>query len=74
MEKPVNDWLARMDICRHIKIPEDVYVGDIALYGMCDGMKRVYQRDIEQLVERFGADSPEIDSIKTRAKAAGFDQ
>jgi hypothetical protein len=66
--KDIDFWYARVLLCDGVEIPE-AGATDIARIGVCQGMSRVYPRNVKQFVEKYGEDSSQVSFI--RAEAAG---
>ena len=66
--KDVDSWYARTLLCEGVDISE-VVATDIERIGVCQGMVRVYPRDLKRFIEKYGEESDQVRFI--RAEAAG---
>jgi hypothetical protein len=68
----VDFWYARVLLCDGVETPESPAT-DIALTSVCQGMVRVYPRNIEQFTAKYGAESGQLSFVRATAAASGLE-
>ncbi len=67
----IDFWYARVLLCDGVEIPEDAAT-DIARVGVCQGMVRVYPRNVNRFIEEYGEDSDQVSFVRAEAAARGL--
>ena len=67
----IDYWYARVLFCDGVEIPDEGAT-DIARVGVCQGVVRYHQRDINRIFEKYGADSDQVQFVIAQAQARGL--
>jgi len=69
----IDFWYARVLLCDGVELPEAAAT-DIARIGVCQGMVRVYPRNVNQFVQKYGGDSDQVSFVRAEAEARGLSE
>lgn len=69
--RDIDSWYARLLLCDGVELPESTAT-DIALIGVCQGMVRVYPRNVSRFIEKYGEDSEQLSFVRGEAATRGL--
>lgn len=67
----IDRWYAHALLCDGVDI-SGAATADITRIGVCQGMVRVYSRNVDQFVEKYGEDSDQVRFVRAQAAARGI--
>ena len=69
--KDIDFWYARVLLCDGVDI-SNAGATDIASIGMCQGVVRVYPRNVQRFIEKYGEESEQVRFIRAKAAERGL--
>lgn len=69
--RDIDSWYAQLLLCDGVEIPESAAT-DIALIGVCQGVVRVYPRNVSRFIEKYGEDSEQLTFVRAEAATRGL--
>ncbi len=67
-----DKWFSAARLCENIPETQN-RLHNITRLKSCEGFKYRYSKDVQSMIERFGADSKQVESMQAFAKSIGWD-
>ena len=65
--RDIDNWYANIRLCDDVDMNQTN--SDLARPSRCEGIYRVYQRDLERFIAKYGEDSPQVTFVREQAEA-----